>query len=43
MKTRREFIKISTIGAGATAIGLNAFGAGDVQVVRIKIGRFGKR
>ena len=28
MKTRREFIKISTIGAGAAAMGLNAFGAG---------------
>ena len=28
MKTRREFIKISTVGAGAAALGLNAFGAG---------------
>ncbi len=28
MKTRREFLKISTIGTGATAIGLSAFGAG---------------
>ncbi len=28
MKTRREFIKISTVGAGAAALGLNAFGSG---------------
>jgi len=27
MKTRRDFIKISTIGAGAAAFGLSAFGA----------------
>ncbi len=27
MKTRRDFIKISTVGAGATAIGLSAFGS----------------
>ncbi len=28
MKTRREFIKISTVGAGFTAVGLNAIGSG---------------
>ena len=28
MKTRREFIKISTIGAGITAVGLKVFGSG---------------
>ena len=27
MKTRRDFIKISAVGAGATALGVNAFGA----------------
>ena len=28
MKTRREFIKISTVGAGLTAMGLKVFGSG---------------
>lgn len=31
MKTRRDFLKISTVGVGATALGLNAFGAGKFK------------
>ena len=32
MKTRRDFIKISTIGAGATVLGMNALGSNKFKI-----------
>src|SRR5680860_421852 len=37
MKTRRDFIKISTVGVGASAIGLSAFGAKPFDFFKPKI------
>ncbi len=37
MKTRRDFIKISAVGAGATAIGLSAFGSKKFKIFEPKI------